>query len=70
MERKEYVKPMLYDMNETELQTVDGGVGFPVVVGVLVAAILVAGAYTVVAAGVVVDVGAAIHATIGATTWA
>lgn len=69
MEEKKYVKPMLYDMNETELQSVDGG-AFIVVVGVLVAAVLVAGAYTVVAAGMVVDVGAAVHATIGATTWA
>lgn len=69
MEDKKYVKPMLHDMNETELRSVDGG-GFVVVVGVLVAAILVAGAYTVVAAGMVVDVGAAIHVTLGATTWA
>ncbi|TGY88726.1 hypothetical protein E5329_25350 [Petralouisia muris] len=68
MEDKKYVKPMLYDMNETELQSVDGG-AFIVAVGVLVAAVLVAGAYTVVAAGMVVDVGAAVHATIGATTW-
>jgi len=70
MNEKEYVKPMLYDMNEMDLQNVNGGVGFIVVVGVLVAGLLVVAGYTVVAAGVVVDVGAAVHAGIGAVTWA
>lgn len=69
MSEKEYVKPMLYDMNEMDLQNVNGG-GVPVVVGVLVAGLLVVAGYTVVAAGVVVDVGAAVHAGVGAVTWA
>lgn len=68
MIEREYVKPMLYDMNEMELQGVNGGAGFPVVVGVLVAALLVVAGYTVVAAATVVDVAGAVHTTLGAVT--
>lgn len=57
MKSKEYSKPMLHDLSETELETINGGTGFVVVVGVLVAVLLVAAGYTV-AAGVMVVGGA------------
>jgi len=54
MGTKEYKSPTLVELNETEMTEANGGVGFPVVVGVAAAALLVVAGYTTVVAATVV----------------
>lgn len=75
MSKSNYVKPKFYELTEEEMQ-VNGGTGFPVVVAVAVAVLLVAGVYTVagaatiVTAGAAVNVGVGYNATVSTVTWA
>lgn len=68
MKDKEYSKPTLMDLEEKELQEIGGGFAVAVIpgVGLAVGAVLVAVAYSVVGAGVTVNVGGAINLVIGA----
>ncbi len=59
-EKTKYEKPVLAELNEAELQDINGGVGFVVVVGAAVAALVAAVVYTT-AAGVTLAAGGAIY---------
>ena len=50
MEKKivEYDKPTLREMSELEISELNGGVGFPVVVAAVAAAVVIAAGYTTV----------------------
>lgn len=67
LKEREYIKPMLHDLNEEDLQNVNGG-GLIVVVGVVVAGLLVVAGYTVLAAGVTVNVAGAVNVAVGVNT--
>lgn len=59
-EKAKYEKPVLAELNEAELQDINGGVGFVVVVGAAVAAVVAAVVYTT-AAGVTLAAAAAAY---------
>ncbi|MGF6990548.1 uncharacterized protein (DUF697 family) [Lachnospiraceae bacterium PM6-15] len=62
----DYQKPMMVELNEVEMEESNGGVGFVVVVGAAVAALVAAVVYTT-AGGVTLAVGAAGYTYVYAT---